>query len=304
MPAGRASVQGHTSLSAISIDQTPRSQFSLRRGMLSHAHARPRLLQKAISFITAVVFGLLPPLQAVSAAEAAGAHTRQQLAAAERAIPRQPRGLVAPHSEAVKEGMAYRVAHDGVRLDVPAGALRADTTLSITPLAAGAMAPVDQGLINTTPGPRAGYRMGPPGQRFASPISITLPYDPASLPDGQSDGNVTILWFDTVAQRWTPLKRVSIDRRNQTVTARTDHFTDFITGVVVIPDHPQVEGFTPTRLSDLKAADPGTKINLIGAPQANSTGDARLAFPIELPPGRNGHQPSLVVGYDSARGNG
>src|SRR5215813_3515316 len=300
MPAGRASVQGHTSLSAISIDQTPRSQFSLRRGMLSHAHARPRLLQKAISFITAVVFGLLPPLQAVSAAEAAGARTRQQLAAAERAIPRQPRGLAAPHSEALKEGMAYRVAHDGGVLDIPAGALSADTTLSITPLAAGAMAPVDQGLVNTTPGPRAGYRMGPPGQRFASPITITLPYDPASLPDGQSDANVNIFWFDTAALRWTPLKRASIDRRNQTVTARTDHFTDFITGTVVVPDHQQVEGFTPTRLSDLKAADPGAKINLINEPQANSTGDARLTYPIEVPPGRNGHQPSLAIAYDSS----
>src|SRR5262245_43327696 len=143
MPAGRASVQGGAFPSTISIEP--------RRGVLSHAHARPRPIQKAISFITAMVFGLLPPLQAAGAAEAAGARTRQQLAAAERAIPRQPRGLAAPYSEALKEGMAYRVAHDGGVLDIPAGALSADTTLSITPLAAGAMAPVDQGLINTTP---------------------------------------------------------------------------------------------------------------------------------------------------------
>src|SRR5215510_3386251 len=304
MPAGRASVQGGAFLSTISIDQTPRSQFSPRSGMLSHTHARPRPIQKAISFVTAVVFGLLPPLQAAGAAEAAGARSRQQLAAAERAIPRQPRGLAAPHSEALTEGMAYRVAHDGAVLDLPAGALGTDTALSITPLAAGAMAPVDQGLINTTPGPRAGYRMGPPGQRFASPITITLPYDPASLPDGQSDASVNILWFDTAALRWTPLKRPSIDRRNQTVTARTDHFTDFITGTVVVPDHQQVEGFTPTTISSLKAADPGAKINLIEPPQANSAGDARLAYPVELPGGRNGHQPSLAIAYDSSRGNG
>ena len=146
--------------------------------------------------------------------------------------------------------------------------------------------------------------MGPPGQRFASPITITLPYDPASVPEGQSDAGVNILWFDTAALRWTPLKRVSIDRRNQTVTARTDHFTDFITGTVVVPDHPQVESFTPTRIADLKAADPGAKINLIEPPQANATGDARLNYPIELPGGRNGLQPQLAIHYDSARGNG
>jgi hypothetical protein len=241
--------------------------------VLSHSNDRPRPIRQTIALITAAVFGLLPPLQAAGAAEAASARTRQQLAAAERAIPRQPRGLAAPHSEALKEGMAYRVAHDGAVLDIPAGALAADTTLSITPLAAGAMAPVDQGPINTTPGPRAGYRMGPPGQRFASPITITLPYDPASLPDGQSDAGVNILWFDTAALRWAPLKRVAINRRNQTVTARTDHFTDFITASC----RPRPSRARPPDPASSLAADPGNKINLIEAPQANSTGDADSA---------------------------
>src|SRR5262245_43553788 len=303
MSTGRTSVQGHAFLSADGID--PRSgAHAARRGVLSHSRERPRRIRQAISLITAVVFGLLPPLQAAGAADGASARSRQQLAAADRAIPRQPRGLAAPHSEALKEGMAYRVAHDGAVLDLPAGALGTDTALSITPLAAGAMAPVDQGLINTTPGPRAGYRMGPPGQRFASPITITLPYDPASVPDSQSDANVNILWFDTAALLWTPLKRVSIDRRNHTVTARTDHFTDFITATVVVPDQPQVESFNPTRIADLKTADPGAKINLMEPPQANATGDTRVSYPVELPPGRNGLQPQLAIQYDSARGNG
>src|SRR5215470_10113149 len=217
MPAGRASVQGPAFLSTISIDQTPGSHFSPKCGVLSHANRR-RPVQKAISFITAVVFGLLPPLQAAGAAEAAGARTHQQLAAVEHAIPRQPRGLAAPHSEALKEGMAYRVAHDRAVLDIPAGALSADTTLSITPLAAGAMSPVDQGLINTTPGPRAGYRMGPPGQKFASPITITLPYDRKLLPENMPERNLRIFWYDFEKKQWTPLKRVEVNAYDQTVT--------------------------------------------------------------------------------------
>jgi RHS repeat-associated protein len=304
MSSSGASVQGRASLPVNRrIDLGSRSRSS-RCGVLSYSNDHPRPIRQAIALITAVVFGLLPPLQAAGAQGAAGARSRQQLAAAERAIPRQPRGLAAAHSQALKEGMAYRVTHDGAVLDIPAGALGADTTLSITSLAAGAMAPVDQGLINTTPGPRAGYRMGPPGQRFASPITITLPYDPASFPEGQSDAGINILWFDTAAKRWTALERVAIDRRNQTVTARTDHFTDFITGTVAVPEHPQVESFTPTRIADLKAADPGAKINLIEPPQANATGDTRLRYPIEVPAGRNGLQPQLAVQYDSARGNG
>ena len=302
MPSRGASVQGTASLPIIRVDPGLGPHAPSR--VLSHANHRPRPIRRAIAFITAAVFGLLPPLQAAGASEGAGARTRQQLAAAEHAIPRQPRGLAAPHHQALNEGMAYRISHDGAVLDIPAGALGADTRLSITPLAAGAMAPVDQGLINATPGPRAGYRMGPPGQRFANPITITLPYDRASLPEGQNDAGVKILWFDTAAKRWTALERLAIDRRNQTITARTDHFTDFITGTVVVPEHPQVESFTPTRIADLKAADPGAKINLIEPPQANATGDARLSYPIEVPVGRNGLQLQLAIQYDSARGNG
>jgi RHS repeat-associated protein len=261
---------------------------------------RRGLVRRAVALITATVFGILPPLQA--AAQVTGQlNVRQQVARADRSFLRAPRTVAAPHSRDVKEGMAYRVAHDGAVLDIPAGALSADTTLSITPLPAVA---ATNGVFNITPGPRQGYRMGPPGQRFARPITITLPYDLTKLPEDVSDVDLRIFWYDTEAKRWTALERVAIDRRAQTVSALTDHFTDFIAGVVVVPNHQQVEGYAPTQIAGLKAADPGAKINLIDPPQANASGDAVFAYPIELPPGRNGHQPSLAITYDSSRGNG
>ena len=70
------------------------------------------------------------------------------------------------------------------------------------------------------------------------------------------------------------------------------------------PTISRCEGFAPTTISSLKAADPGNKINLIGAPQVNSNGDAKLSYPVELPAGRSGHQPPLAIAYDSSRGNG
>src|SRR5262245_63482113 len=115
MSTGRALVQGHAFLSTDSIAPRSGTRTSPRRGVLSHSCERPRRIRQAISLITALVFGLLPPLQAAGAAEGASARSRQHLAAAERAIPRQPRGLAAPHSQDLKEGMAYRVAHDGAR---------------------------------------------------------------------------------------------------------------------------------------------------------------------------------------------
>jgi Salmonella virulence plasmid 65kDa B protein len=68
----------------------------------------------------------------------------------------------------------------------------------------------------------------------------------------------------------------------------------------------QAEGasFNPNEIKGIQAADPGAGVNLIAPPSPNNQGDNRLAFPIELPRGRNGLQPQLTVGYDSAGGNG
>src|SRR5262249_19740541 len=85
---------------------------------------------------------------------------------------------------------------------------------------------------------------------------------------------------------------------------RTAPFTAFIARGANVPNPQPVEGHPPTTISGMKAADPGAKINLIEAPQANSTGDANLSYPIEVPPGRNGLQPSLAVTYNSSHGNG
>lgn len=77
-----------------------------------------------------------------------------------------------------------------------------------------------------------------------------------------------------------------------------------INSAVSVPDHPQPLSYDPTSIKDLKAADPGTGINLVQPPQANNMGDARVSYPIELPPGRNGMQPTLAIAYSSSAGNG
>jgi hypothetical protein len=72
---------------------------------------------------------------------------------------------------------------------------------------------------------------------------------------------------------------------------------------VTVPEMPGPTPFYPTQMSDVEPADPAAAINLIEPPQANPMGDARLSYPIEVPPGRLGIQPELVVDYDSSRGN-
>ena len=41
-------------------------------------------------------------------------------------------------------------------------------------------------------------------------------------------------------------------------------------------ESPETEGFAPTMMNDIKAADPTAKINLIAPPQANNRGTASL----------------------------
>ncbi|MFD4655785.1 SpvB/TcaC N-terminal domain-containing protein [Kitasatospora sp. NPDC058444] len=70
------------------------------------------------------------------------------------------------------------------------------------------------------------------------------------------------------------------------------------------PEGPEGTSFNPNQIKDIKAADPGAGVNLIEAPTANNSGDARLAYPLEVPKGRGGLQPDLSVAYNSAGSNG
>src|SRR5499427_4377893 len=274
-------------------------------GMLrwDEADGIDRMLRRGVALGMAVLLGLLPVMETAAAAENARVAANTRVAALSPA--RLPLEVAPPAFTLVTAGGAAHLAHDGAEVRVPSGALAKGGVLSIRPLAAGEVARMPPGLVNATRGPRRGYRMEPSGH-FNALVTVTLPYDRHLLPEAtpERDLDLRIFWYDVEKKRWTPLRHVEVNARDQTVTGWTDHFTDFIAGVVTVPNHQQVEGYTPTTFSGLKAADPGAKINMIEAPQANSTGDANLSYPIEVPPGRNGHQPSLAVTYNSSHGNG
>jgi len=74
--------------------------------------------------------------------------------------------------------------------------------------------------------------------------------------------------------------------------------------VATAPNYPQALSHNPNEMADVEPASPAAGVNLIAAPTPDNTGDARLSYPIELPPGRLGLQPSLSIAYDSSGGNG
>jgi hypothetical protein len=73
---------------------------------------------------------------------------------------------------------------------------------------------------------------------------------------------------------------------------------------ISVPEHPEGQSFNPNQIKDIAAGDPSAGIGLIDAPGASNAGDARLAYPLETPPGRAGIDPDLAITYNSSGGNG
>ncbi|MGA4979370.1 SpvB/TcaC N-terminal domain-containing protein [Streptomyces cinereoruber] len=70
------------------------------------------------------------------------------------------------------------------------------------------------------------------------------------------------------------------------------------------PEGPEGTSFNPNQIKDIKAADPGSGVNLVEAPAANNSGDARLSYPLEVPKGRAGLEPNPALTYNSSGTNG
>jgi RHS repeat-associated protein len=206
-------------------------------------------------------------------------------------------------SSAIGPKTKKTISHDESKLVVEAGTVSADTTITVTPLAEDSVPALDVGMVNVTKGPRRGYRFLPHGAKFLKNVNVTLPYDRALIPPGHTEDDVRTYFFDEQAGRWVALPFVGVDKTNKLLNSTTNHFTDMINAVVTVPDHPQAVSFNPTSMKDIKAADPGAQINLIEPPKVNNMGDARVSYPIEVPPGRQGMQPQLSIGYNSSGGN-
>jgi RHS repeat-associated protein len=209
----------------------------------------------------------------------------------------------APYGQVVRAGESAKLSFAGATLEIPAGALDDDTRITIRPISDIDIPATDESLTNVTAGGRA-YRLGPHGLKFGKPIALTIPFDRGRFVGGQAEDDMGAYFFDQDAKRWRQVQTLKGDASSQMLTAATTHFTDFIAGTISAPDHPSPDSFNPNSIKDLKAADPTAGIQLIAPPEASPDGAAHLTFPIWVPPGRQGMQPSLNVTYNSSAGNG
>ncbi|WP_420209289.1 SpvB/TcaC N-terminal domain-containing protein [Candidatus Electronema sp. JC] len=191
----------------------------------------------------------------------------------------------------------------GAEIAADKGAVRQTTKIRMMTLRDRDLPALDAGMVNVT-GKAKGFRFLPHGMKFDKKVKVKLPYSKQLIPQGFKDEDVRTYFFDEAAGRWAVLERDSVDMATSGVVSETDHFTDMINAVVQVPESPEKVNFNPTQIKDIKVANPAANVNLIEPPQANNQGDARLSYPIEVPPGRRGMQPQLAVQYSSGGGNG
>lgn len=114
-----------------------------------------------------------------------------------------------------------------LKLTVPAGALSADTTLTMTPLSV------------TAPGGLQAFRLGPEGTTFSSPASLSFTASDADLAGTDLSG-LRIAYQDEQG-RWLSFNDATVD--GHTVTIKTTHLSDWSinTGFLLRPPSAKVK---------------------------------------------------------------
>jgi len=175
--------------------------------------------------------------------------------------------------------------------------------ISIIELEKKDISPLNYGLINVTKNGNA-FRFLPFGTKLKEKVKILLEYEPSLIPNGYSEKDIQTFYFNEKTNSWQGIEKDSVDFSNRMIISKTTHFSDYINGIIVVPETPESSAFLPTMISDIKVADPSSEIILISPAQVSQKGSALVSYPIKIPLGRNGLQPDLSISYDSDRGNG
>ncbi|UWX59819.1 hypothetical protein N0B40_15530 [Chryseobacterium oranimense] len=200
-------------------------------------------------------------------------------------------------------GSAEKFSLGSAELNIPQGALKSAEVFSITALRDIDMPALTPEMVNVT-SDNAGYRFLPHGDHFSAPAKVSLGYDKKKIPTGYTEQDIKTFYFDTTDKKWIALDKDSVNVQQNILVSKTTHFTDMVNGVLKVPESPETGSYAPNSIKDIKAANPSEGIVSIAPPSPNSMGSVTTSFPIKLPAGRAGMQPSLGVSYSSEGGNG
>ncbi len=206
------------------------------------------------------------------------------------------RGIIEPFS-------VNKFNFNGISLFTEENAVKEKKNLTIMGLRNEDMPMLDAGMVNVTADYK-GFRCLPHGTLFDKSVDFRLSYDSTLIPKGYGPDDIRTFFYNEKTKKWEMLEYVSIDKENKQVISKTNHFTDFINGILKTPELPQTMAYTPTSMKDMKYADPVAHVNMMAPPTANNMGTANMSYPIDIPAGRQGLQPNLSVNYNSEKNTG
>jgi hypothetical protein len=104
------------------------------------------------------------------------------------------------------------------------------------------------------------YNAGPGGTTFDRPITITLAYNPADIPQGTDEGTLIIALWDEAVGEWIPIDGCTVNRANKTISAQVSQFSRY---TILAPPSSQPD----TEPVEEEEASPATtilEINMLG----------------------------------------
>lgn len=195
--------------------------------------------------------------------------------------------------------LSYKTAS----LKIEKNTLKEDRNFSISSLRDIDLPVLNSEMVNVT-SQTSGYRFLPHGENFSQPAKISIGYDKSKIPAGYTEQDIRTYYFDRDQKKWLALEKDSLMSIQNVLVSKTTHFTDMINGIIKVPESPETGNYSPNSIKDIKAANPTEGVVNIPPPTPNNMGTVNTSFPLKIPAGRAGLQPSLSVNYSSDGGNG
>ncbi len=124
---------------------------------------------------------------------------------------------------AVNGGIVTNTA-DTIAVDIPAGALSADTEITVEASEAVGDFQVQEGI---TPVDYV-YTFGPEGTTFSTPITLTFDYDDTGMTLAEEQ-SLDIYWFNETTSLWES-QGATVDTALNTLTLSVTHFSSYVVG--------------------------------------------------------------------------
>lgn len=131
------------------------------------------------------------------------------------------------------------------------------------------------------------YEFGPDGATFDQPVTITLSYNPGSIPQGVNAGNLFIAVWDTLSGQWLPVAGSTVDAGTKTVSVPVAHFSRYTVLSPAPPPPPPPVASPPDEEEPEPAPQEKRKAvleaNILGSESTATTGaDGSLQQPLML----------------------